>query len=299
VSGDAGFYCETWGGGWNMTDATYLRSYNNKQVYASNYFYSDSGYKVGGTVIVDSSRNLTSIGTITASGTVKTTGSFVLGGSGSYEAGCIYTDFNWGMLFRAKQANPEMGEHMWARSDGTEIMRLLSDRITLNGYTQPTVISSANFSGQTGFYTNNWDLNNYANTAFRSVEVRLIIDRVGTNGGVVTFAFGDNGGNYCAPQEATTFNQGKNNSSSSTATFIPNAEVNANGYGIVLRMYRPYANSGRFHYEFTSVGCYAGAGATTSRGSGFATPFNAYISRLYVTTSTGTMNGSYSITQYI
>jgi hypothetical protein len=149
VSGDQGFFCESWGGGWNMTDSSYMRCYGGKEVYTSNFFYTDSGYKVGGTVVVDSSRNLTNIGSINA-GSLK-----------------------------------------------------------LNGYTQPKVISSANFSGQTGFYTNNWDLNNYANTEFRSVEVRLIIDRVGTNGGAVTFAFGDNGGTYCAPQEATTFNQGK------------------------------------------------------------------------------------------
>ena len=39
VSGNQGYYFETHGGGWYMTDANYVRSYNNKKVIAGNSIY--------------------------------------------------------------------------------------------------------------------------------------------------------------------------------------------------------------------------------------------------------------------
>lgn len=42
VSGNSGFYCESYGGGWHMTDGTYLRSYNGKMVYASGRYLSET-----------------------------------------------------------------------------------------------------------------------------------------------------------------------------------------------------------------------------------------------------------------
>ena len=33
TTGDTGWYSEKWGGGWNMTDSTWIRAYNNKNVY--------------------------------------------------------------------------------------------------------------------------------------------------------------------------------------------------------------------------------------------------------------------------
>ena len=37
VNGNNGIYWSSWGGGWNMQDATYIRSYGNKQVLAPAY----------------------------------------------------------------------------------------------------------------------------------------------------------------------------------------------------------------------------------------------------------------------
>ena len=48
----------------------------------------------------------------------------VINGGGSYIAGSIYTDSNWGMLFRAKQASPAAGEFRWANSVDAELMRI-------------------------------------------------------------------------------------------------------------------------------------------------------------------------------
>jgi hypothetical protein len=35
AGGSNGFYCESYGGGWHMTDSTWLRAYNNKQIYTA------------------------------------------------------------------------------------------------------------------------------------------------------------------------------------------------------------------------------------------------------------------------
>lgn len=35
AGGTNGFYCESYGGGWHMTDSTWLRAYNNKQIYTA------------------------------------------------------------------------------------------------------------------------------------------------------------------------------------------------------------------------------------------------------------------------
>ncbi|MFT6921456.1 MAG: hypothetical protein ACJA1C_000450 [Crocinitomicaceae bacterium] len=43
VSGNQGLYFESWGGGWHMTDATWIRAYNNKPVYVQNLLRADQG----------------------------------------------------------------------------------------------------------------------------------------------------------------------------------------------------------------------------------------------------------------
>lgn len=35
AGGSNGFYCESYGGGWHMTDSTWIRAYNNKQIYTA------------------------------------------------------------------------------------------------------------------------------------------------------------------------------------------------------------------------------------------------------------------------
>lgn len=52
----------------------------------------------------------------------------IINGGGTYQAGCIYSDINWGMLFRAKVA-PSSGGGIfgWYDSAGTEKMKMLTD----------------------------------------------------------------------------------------------------------------------------------------------------------------------------
>ena len=47
TSGDTGWYNEKWGGGWHMSDATWIRAYNNKNVYTKGVVQADGGFNGG------------------------------------------------------------------------------------------------------------------------------------------------------------------------------------------------------------------------------------------------------------
>ena len=70
--------------------------------------------------------------TITAGGNVTASNNLsanclIINGGGTYQAGCIYSDVNWGMLFRAKVApSSEGGIFGWYDSAGTEKMKMLT-----------------------------------------------------------------------------------------------------------------------------------------------------------------------------
>lgn len=77
-------YFESYGGGWFMQDTTYMRVYNNKTIYTGGSIYCDSSFIMGGTAVIDSSRNLVNIGTVNCGtincGTVNHTGSINMTG---------------------------------------------------------------------------------------------------------------------------------------------------------------------------------------------------------------------------
>lgn len=61
----------------------------------------------------------------TFSGNIKTnTGSFIIGTGGSTEAGCLYSDPNWGMIIKAKQANPTITCFSFQNSVNYELARI-------------------------------------------------------------------------------------------------------------------------------------------------------------------------------
>ena len=55
---------------------------------------------------------------------IRAGGSVIIGSSGTYVAGSIYSDANWGIIFRAKQASPVTADFMWANSADVERMRI-------------------------------------------------------------------------------------------------------------------------------------------------------------------------------
>jgi hypothetical protein len=77
----------------------------------------------------------------------------VINGGGTYQAGCIYSDAAWGMLFRAKVPGTN-ANFAWLDSAGTERMRIDSagDTSTTGKITVQDVIRFGNYSG--GNYDN-------------------------------------------------------------------------------------------------------------------------------------------------
>ena len=74
--GNTGWYNGTYGGGWHMTDSTWIRSYNSKNVYVNKILRADGGLQVNNN---GSKFNVSSEGAVTAAGTIRTNGVFKLG----------------------------------------------------------------------------------------------------------------------------------------------------------------------------------------------------------------------------
>lgn len=62
--------------------------------------------------------------TLHAAGSILSDESVTIGSGGEYVAGSIYSDANWGMIFRAKQASPAAAEFRLANSADTERLRI-------------------------------------------------------------------------------------------------------------------------------------------------------------------------------
>ena len=105
------------------SDAAVVFSAGTKDVFVT--------YPSDKAVYADSSDNV-GIGTNSPSqkldviGNIKGSQSITIGTGGLYEAGSIYSDSNWGMIFRAKQASPGQADFRWANSADTEYMRINS-----------------------------------------------------------------------------------------------------------------------------------------------------------------------------
>lgn len=58
AGGTNGFYCESYGGGWHMTDSTWIRAFNNKQIYTAstspNAFHTLGGVNASGRIYAGS-----------------------------------------------------------------------------------------------------------------------------------------------------------------------------------------------------------------------------------------------------
>lgn len=71
--GTNGFYCESYGGGWHMTDSTWIRAYNNKQIYTGS-ISADAIHTAGG---------MNASGRIYAGSYIETHGGLVCAGVGN------------------------------------------------------------------------------------------------------------------------------------------------------------------------------------------------------------------------
>jgi len=57
-------------------------------------------------------------------GSVRASQSITIGTTGTYQAGSIYSDPNWGMIFRAAVASPTSAEFKWVNSIDSELARI-------------------------------------------------------------------------------------------------------------------------------------------------------------------------------
>lgn len=80
TTGATGWYNETYGGGWNMSDTTWIRSYGAKQVYIEKLLRTDGGFQVGAS---GGAFNVTTGGTVTAAGAISAGGDIKLSKSPS------------------------------------------------------------------------------------------------------------------------------------------------------------------------------------------------------------------------
>ena len=83
-------------------------------------FNTITGRETVGQLVVNGTASITGATTITAD---TTSNGFILNGGGSYVAGSIFSDANWGMLFRARIAGTAAA-FSWHNSTGTERLRM-------------------------------------------------------------------------------------------------------------------------------------------------------------------------------
>lgn len=57
-------------------------------------------------------------------GSIRASQSINVGSGGTYAAGSIYSDANWGMIFRAYQASPNEAQFLWTSSPDNELLRI-------------------------------------------------------------------------------------------------------------------------------------------------------------------------------
>ena len=96
---------------------------------------------------------------VDVAGSVRATQSVTIGnGGGTYQAGSIYSDANWGMLFRAAQTTPTIAQFRWSSSSDAEYMRIDASGNMLVGKTAPTyTVSGVSLSSGTNQFA--WSAN--------------------------------------------------------------------------------------------------------------------------------------------
>lgn len=86
--GDTGWYSEKWGGGWNMTDGTWIRAYGGKNVWTPGVVQADSGLSTSGDL--NSNRVLSNL--VQSYGDSNANGSMTANGNMTANGG-MYTNY--------------------------------------------------------------------------------------------------------------------------------------------------------------------------------------------------------------
>lgn len=136
------------------------------------------------------------IGTTTPStalhvaGSILSDDSVTIGSGGEYVAGSIYSDANWGMILRGKQASPAQAEFRLANSSDTELMRIDSE----GNLTTPT---SSWFHARLSATVSSWNSNDQTLVVPYNSVVRNIGNDYSGSGGSVGLYTAPVAGRYC------------------------------------------------------------------------------------------------------
>ena len=177
-----------------------------------------------------------------------------------------------------------------------------SSTLRIGGLTQPRLISSGTFTGVTSFDTVTFDLVNY-----NVVEIRMTVYFSTQNSRIMSSQLLDTGSTVYSANESgwQMFSSGTTASVAGSGAYILNnteiVSVGVGGFIVVIRLIGAMGISGtiRNHWEWTTTGCYAGTGASTTYGrAAIYNSSGATINRMRFNLSGGTMTGKYSIINY-
>lgn len=101
VSGNQGLYFESWGGGWYMSDGTWIRSYNGKYVYCDQLIRADGGFQVDGYQMISADASTVYCNQLNASGG----GLWISDDGGLYDYNDGWIRFNGSLGFDIRPTN--------------------------------------------------------------------------------------------------------------------------------------------------------------------------------------------------
>ena len=107
VAGNEGLYFESYGGGWHMTDTTWIRSYGNKDVYINTMLRADEGFQVDGYEMVGSNADMLYANQRNTSGG----GVWVSDDGGFYDYNNGYIDFRGSTGIRVLESDGSWGNN--------------------------------------------------------------------------------------------------------------------------------------------------------------------------------------------
>lgn len=153
-------------------------SFHRSFAYAINMgLGTDNKFRIGGwsaaadCLVLDGAGNQTLLGTLTAK-------NVVIGTGGTYAAGSLYSDSNWGMILRAKQASPNLNQFAFTNSAGGILATINTAGTFVANYgltstaggpaTHLTIArTGASASTMTLANTGNWIYHNYNGSGYR------------------------------------------------------------------------------------------------------------------------------------
>jgi len=143
-------------------------------------------------------------GALVATG--KVTGNELgISGGGSNAAGTIYSDANWGMIFKALQSSPAVADFLWLNSAGTERMRIGTTGLTtLAG--NLTVSGGTITGGSSGLSLANGGTNQNINLTLTGTGAVV----ASSDNGLVALQVNANGGYGAEMQLGANLNTGAN-----------------------------------------------------------------------------------------